>query len=72
VENRKITEIEIEGLCRLLENPDRGVVDAVSKLLRKHPEPSAAKCIVQYTESGDPALRNLAGDILLKMGEVSV
>jgi hypothetical protein len=59
--------------CALMDN-DRGVKDICARAFTKIPDDSkflAADYIAQYIESENIELRNLAGEILLKLGDSS-
>jgi len=61
-----------ESICSLLTHEDKGVRNTASMvLLSKTPE-NAPSYIVKFISSNDISVRNLAGEILIKFGNISV
>ncbi|AFN75348.1 hypothetical protein MROS_2118 [Melioribacter roseus P3M-2] len=63
---------DLEFICGLISHEDKGVRNAATMLLlNKRPE-KAPKYIAPFISSEDIAVRNLAGEILVKLGKLSV
>lgn len=62
----------IEVVSRLFSDPDKGVRDAVSMLFSLKQNPEIPEHIVRYIFSEDISIRNMAGEILLKIGDKSI
>lgn len=67
--NRELDEETVKLLCTLLEDPDKGVRDSASMTLIFNGNPSIPKYIIPYISSPEISIRNLAGEILLRIGE---
>ncbi len=61
-----------ELLCELVEDRDKGVRNAVDMTLSYNPNPWIPKFLVKYISSPSIATRNLAGEILIKIGSRAV
>ncbi len=61
-----------EMLCALVEDQDKGVRNAVDMTLSNNPSPQIPKFLTKYISSGGIATRNLAGEILIKIGSGAV
>ncbi len=75
LENLAMTDNAGEHLkiaAQLLGDKDRGVRDAAAQFLISQGTESAAREIVSYLTSKDIAIRNLAGDTLVKIGANAV
>ncbi|HOP49305.1 MAG TPA: HEAT repeat domain-containing protein [Ignavibacteriales bacterium] len=68
----ELTEDIIKALASLLEDPDKGVIDAVSFTLAYNGHPKIPYEVVPYVSSPNIIVRNLAGDILLKIGAPAI
>jgi len=62
----------IDIICKKLYDEDKGVRDAVSQTLIFNQSEQIPEILIPYIASEDIAVRNLAGDILLKKGIASV
>jgi len=62
----------IEVVSHLFSDPDKGVRDAASMLFSMKQNPEIPKYIVRYIFSEDISIRNMAGEVLLKMREKSI
>ena len=62
----------VEKLCEMITDPDKGVRNTVSMKLAHNSNWHAAKYLVNYVSSDDISVRNLAGEILLKIGKPSI
>ena len=65
---QEIDESLVIELTKLLEDVDKGVRDAVCFTLAYNGNPDITKFVVPYISSSDISVRNLAGDIILKIG----
>ncbi len=70
--NADLTEDLIRQLAKLLEDEDKGVIDAVSFTLAYNGHPKIPYEVVPYVSSPNIIVRNLAGDILLKIGSPAI
>ena len=61
-----------ELLCELVEDRDKGVRNAVDMTLSYNPSRRIPKFLVKYISSPSIATRNLAGEILIKIGSRAV
>ena len=59
-------------LCELITDNDKGVRNTVSVKLSNNSDWNAAKYLVNYISSEDISVRNLAGEILLRIGSGSI
>ncbi|HEX2869572.1 MAG TPA: HEAT repeat domain-containing protein [Ignavibacteriales bacterium] len=75
VEDLMSKELDEEGvriLSRMLLDPDKGVRDSASLTLIFNGSPLIPKHVVPLISSGDIAIRNLAGEILLRIKDASL
>ena len=70
--NDNLTDALIEDICAMLEDGDKGVRNAVDLMLSVNPSPQIPEHLVKYLSSPNISTRNLAGEILLKIGSSSV
>ncbi len=70
--NETLTDEVAEMVCSLVEDPDKGVRNSVDLMLVLNPSPQIPNILVKYISSSNIATRNLAGEILLKIGVGSV
>ncbi|HUX60188.1 MAG TPA: HEAT repeat domain-containing protein, partial [Ignavibacteriaceae bacterium] len=70
--NESLTDEVAEMVCSLVEDPDKGVRNSVDLMLVLNPSPQIPNMLVKYISSSNIATRNLAGEILLKIGVGSV
>jgi|GEM_PF-406771 len=70
--SEQIDQSILEVLCPLLLDPDKGVRDSCSFTLIYNGNPLIPKYVVPYVSSPDISIRNLAGEVLLKIGENSI
>ena len=61
-----------EMLCMLVEDRDNGVRNAVDMTLSYNSSPQIPRYLVKYISSPSIATRNLAGEILIKIGSKAV
>ena len=59
-------------VCGFIGNPDKGVKNAASMLLMTSNNANVPKCIVKYISSDEISTRNLAGEVLIRLGGLSV
>ena len=62
----------LKKLCEMITDNDKGVRDSVSMKLAYNNSWDSAKFLVNYISSEDITIRNLAGEILLKIGTNAV
>ena len=62
----------VEKLCEMITDSDKGVRNTVSIKLANNSNWNAAKYLVNYVSSDDISVRNLAGEILLRIGEPAI
>ncbi len=70
--NDNLDENSVKAVCSLVSDTDKGVRNSVDLMLSTSSNPFVSKCLVQYISSNDISTRNLAGEILLKIGSNSV
>ncbi len=70
--NDELPEDLLKFISAMLCDPEKGVRDAVSYLMMYNGNPSIPKYITPFISSEDIAIRNLAGEILLKIGEPAI
>jgi HEAT repeat protein len=68
----KLSEDEVNSLCDLITDTDKGVRNSVAYLLVNNANEKVSHKIVPYVSSSDISIRNLAGEILLKIGSKAV
>jgi len=59
-------------ICSLISHEDKGVRNAATMLLLNHMPEDAPAHLVHYVSSPDISIRNLAGEILAKLGDLSI
>lgn len=67
--NKEIDEETVKILCTLLEDSDKGVRDSTSMTLIFNGNPAIPEHVIPYISSAEISVRNLAGEILLRIGE---
>jgi len=70
--NENLTDTLMENICTMLEDSDKGVRNAVDLMLSVNQNPKIPEFLVKYVSSPNISTRNLAGEILLKIGINSV
>ena len=70
--NENLTDTLVEDICTMLEDNDKGVRNTVDLMLSVNPSPQIPEHLVKYVSSPNISTRNLAGEILLKIGNHSV
>ncbi|MEI7810886.1 MAG: hypothetical protein WCJ01_00515 [Ignavibacteria bacterium] len=70
--NKELDEETVRILCQMLSDEDKGVRDAVSLTLIFNGNPLIPKFIVPLVSSSEIGIRNLAGEVLLRIGENSI
>ena len=70
--NENISDSLVEDICTMLNDTDKGVRNAVDLMLTVNPSTQIPKYLVKYISSPNISTRNLAGEILLKIGNNSV
>ena len=68
----KLSEDEVSSLCDLITDADKGVRNSVAYLLVNNANEKISNKIVPYVSSSDISIKNLAGEILLKIGSKAV
>jgi|YelNatPaOPRAMG01_1025707.scaffolds.fasta_scaffold00063_77 HEAT repeat protein len=70
--NEEINDEVAEALCQLVMDPDKGVRNTADLVLSSNPYPKIPAYLVRYVSAKDISVRNLAGEILLKIGSAAV
>lgn len=70
--SKELTSEQIIILSEMLKDPDKGVRNSVAFFFINSEYELIPFKVVEYVKSPDTAIRNLAGDILLKKGNASV
>ncbi len=70
--NENLNDLVIEDICSMVEDRDKGVRNTVDLMLSINPSPQIPAHLIKYVSSPDISTRNLAGEILLKIGGNSV
>jgi HEAT repeat protein len=68
IQNERLDEETLSQICRLLSGEDKGVIDAASIFLYNNGNPAIPNILVPLVSSSNIALRNLVGEILLRIG----
>ncbi len=66
--NEEINDEVAEALCKLVLDPDKGVRNSADLVLTFNPYAKIPEYLVKYISSSEISVRNLAGEILLKIG----
>ncbi len=69
--NEDLSEDVVKTLCNMLDDPDKGVRNSVDYLLSSNQNSYIPHYLVKYISSDNINTRNLAGEILLKIGSSS-
>ncbi len=67
--NTDLTGEEIDALIPLISDPDKGVRNALARLLSGASNPRVPRLLVKYVQYPELSVRNLAGEILLNLKE---
>jgi len=67
--SNELTDEAEKIICSMITDPDKGVRNSVTLVLLSSSRPAIAELIVPYVSSPDLSVRNLAGELLIKMGE---
>lgn len=70
--NEELNDEIIETLCTFVEDTDKGVRNSVDMTLSFNPSPKIPLYLVKYVSSPNISSRNLAGEILLKIGDKAI
>ena len=70
--NEELTEDAADALCKLVTDPDKGVRNSADLALSINTSPIIPKYLVKYISSEEISIRNLAGEILLKIGSNAI
>jgi HEAT repeat protein len=62
----------VEPVCNCITNPDKGIRNAASLLIINHRPEKSAQYLVQCISSKDIMLRNLSGELLIKLGTKAI
>jgi HEAT repeat protein len=68
----EIPEQFLVPIANCASDNDKGVRNAATTLMLSHPHKTFSDVVVNFVDSSDVAVRNLAGEILIKMGSLSV
>jgi len=74
LETLDFQSLESESLaiiCSLIDHQDKGVQNALAFFLQNNPDERSVDQLLQYVSSSDIYIRNLAGDIIVKIGSVA-
>jgi HEAT repeat protein len=66
--NEELDDEIIKVLCTFVEDSDKGIRNSIDMTLSLNPSPNIPLFLVQYVSSHNISSRNLAGEILLKIG----
>jgi HEAT repeat protein len=72
IQNEQLDEKTYLQISRLLSDEDKGVVDAVSIFLYNNGNQTIPNILVPMVSSSNIALRNLVGEILLRIGSGTI
>ena len=67
--SNEITDEAEKIICQMITDPDKGVRNSVTLVLLSCSRTTIPDLIVPYISSPDLSVRNLAGELLIKMGE---
>ena len=70
--NESLNDELVEDVCAMVEDRDKGVRNTVDLMLSINPSPQIPSHLIKYVSSPNISTRNLAGEILLKIGGNSV
>ncbi|MGE5497241.1 MAG: HEAT repeat domain-containing protein [Syntrophothermus sp.] len=70
--SRELDEETVKTLTQMLLDPDKGVRDSASLTLIFNGHPSIPKYVVPMVSSTEISIRNLAGEVLLRIGDPSI
>lgn len=68
----KLSEDEVNSVCDLITDCDKGVRNSVAYLLSNNASEITSRKIVPYISSSDISIKNFAGEIILKIGSKAV
>jgi len=63
---------EAEDFCKFIEAEDKGVINEFTMKVSYTTNENIARAIVKYVTSENSAVRNLAGELLISMGQTSI
>jgi len=69
--NENLSKELVKTLCSMVDDADKGVRNSVDYVLSSNPNPDIPFNLVKYISSDNINTRNLAGEILLKIGSSS-
>lgn len=70
--NESLDNDTLEYICSLVEDKDKGVRNTVDIMLSINPSGQIPRLLVKYISSQSISTRNLAGEILLKIGDKAI
>ncbi len=70
--NESLETETLEYICSLVEDKDKGVRNSVDIMLSMNPSQKIPELLVKYVSSQSISTRNLAGEILLKIGDKAI
>ena len=68
----ELTSSLFETIANLIADEDKGIRNSATMLMLSNPNPELPEYIVKFIASDDISMRNLAGEILIKLGSLSV
>lgn len=71
LEGKNLSDEALEKVCSLIDDKDYGVRNAITWFLTSLDNKNTARHIIKYISSENISTRNLAGEILIKLGEKS-
>jgi HEAT repeat protein len=72
ISSNELTEKLVQPIANLVSDKNKGVRNAATLLILNNPREDFAKHIVNFVSSEDIAIRNLAGEILIKLDSQAV
>ncbi len=70
--NESLGSDTLEYICSLVEDKDKGVRNSVDIMLSINPSEQIPRLLIKYISSQSISTRNLAGEILLKIGDKAI
>jgi len=68
----QLADEQLKELLSLLNDPDKGLRNQITMMLSTSTDERIPKYLVEYVSSPDISTRNLAGELLVKLGNLSV
>jgi HEAT repeat protein len=71
LEIKSLNDATLAVVCSLIEHEDKGVQNSLAFFLQNNPDERSVVILLKYISSHDILVRNLAGDIIVKIGPVA-